>query len=273
VAGATGPTGPQGVPGPTGPAGSTGPAGMTFQGPWSIGTSYVVNDVVTFAGQSFIALTPNTSRQPPGVEWSLIAAMGATGPTGDTGPAGPAGPAGAAGPTGPIGPIGPTGPQGPAGATGATGDTGPTGPQGLPGATGPAGAPGPSVSVIGGSSGNTRLHGNPQDFVGMFTGDSSQTDESLVDQVMPVGGTLSLLNVAIEIPAGNAPNAWQFFVRRNGVDTEVTCSISGTVTTCSSDPAQSVVFQAGDKISIRAQGTADPTDAEMRWTAKFVSSP
>ena len=53
----------------------------------------------------------------------------------------------------------------------------------------------------------------------------------------------------------------------------VTCSISGTDTSCSSDPALSVVFQAGDKISIRAQGTADPDDAVMRWTARFDSSP
>jgi len=139
--------------------------------------------------------------------------------------------------------------------------------------SGGSAAQGPVEVVDTFTGGGTRLHGNPQDFVGMFTTDASQTDELPFQQVMPVGGTVSRLNVAIEVPAGIAPNAWQFFVGLNGVDTAVTCSISGTDTSCSSDPALSVVFQAGDKISIRAQGTADPNDATMRWTARFDSSP
>jgi hypothetical protein len=107
----------------------------------------------------------------------------------------------------------------------------------------------------------------------MFTADASQTNEGLFVQVMPVGGTVSNFSVAIELPPGNAPDAWQFIVRLNLADTALSCSISGTNTTCASNPALSVVFQAGDRISIRAQGTNDPPDAEMRWTARFASTP
>jgi hypothetical protein len=107
----------------------------------------------------------------------------------------------------------------------------------------------------------------------MFNANTSPTNETLIEQVMPVGGTVSLFNVAIEFPPGNAPDAWQFFVRLNGVDTALTCSMILTATTCSSDPAVSAVFQAGDKISIRALGTNNPPDATMRWTARFDSSP
>src|SRR5271156_2316631 len=60
--GATGPAGPQGVAGPTGPVGPQGlqgPAGapgLSFQGAYAAGSTYALDDVVTFSGSSFVSL-------------------------------------------------------------------------------------------------------------------------------------------------------------------------------------------------------------------------
>ncbi|MGH7427462.1 MAG: hypothetical protein ACREJ4_03745 [Candidatus Methylomirabilaceae bacterium] len=107
-AGATGPAGavgPQGPAGPTGAAGPAGPVGMTFEGAWVNTTAYVANDVVTYAGETWIAVASSTGITPGTdvTKWSKLAAKGDPGPTGPTGPAGPTG---ATGPTGPNGPAG-----------------------------------------------------------------------------------------------------------------------------------------------------------------------
>lgn len=122
--GATGPTGPQGPTGATGsqgPAGPIGPAGLNWRGAWSSGTDYVIDDAVSYQGQSwFASADPPVGSVPSGSStyWQLMAAQGATGPQGPTGATGATGPQG---PTGPQGATGATGPQGPTGATGATG--------------------------------------------------------------------------------------------------------------------------------------------------------
>ena len=105
----------------------------------------------------------------------------------------------------------------------------------------------------------------------MFTTESNPTIEAAVQQLMPIGGAVSDLNVLIDVAAGT--DAWQFVLRLNGVDTAVTCSITGTAISCASAPGVAVVFRAGDRLSIRAVGTNDPPDATMQWTAKFVSTP
>jgi hypothetical protein len=99
IDGATGPTGamgPPGIDGATGPAGSTGPQGVTFRGEW-IDQAYAKNDVVTFEGQSWLALTAVTNDLAVSPEeaaifapgrWILFASrggIGATGPAGATG--------------------------------------------------------------------------------------------------------------------------------------------------------------------------------------------
>ncbi len=159
-------------------------SGFTFKGPWTSASTYSVNDVVTEAGSSFVALIANTAVDPTndvsvsGNHWALIAAAGvkgttgATGATGATGSQGPAGTngatgaTGATGTTGPVGPMGPAGPQGPAGtngATGATGTTGATGPVGPMGAAGPQGSAGATGAT--GATGTTGPIG-PQGAVG-----------------------------------------------------------------------------------------------------------
>ena len=139
AAGAAGPQGPAGVagaPGATGPAGTTGPAGpiglqgpqgikglpgLGFQGTYSSITNYGLNDVVAFAGSSYISTMASNHGNSPGLPtgvWTLLASVG------DTGPAGPAGIQGTAGAAGIQGPTGTPGDSGPAGKDGAPGKPG-----------------------------------------------------------------------------------------------------------------------------------------------------
>lgn len=151
--GPIGPAGPQGVAGPTGAPGAAGTNGIGFlyRNTWGAAVPYSVNDVVTEAGQSYVALAANTGTDPAndvaasGGNWAIMAAAGAAGaqgPAGTPGTTGPAGPQGLPGANGVPGSQGPVGPAGPAGAPGATGASGPQGPTGAIGPQGPAGAKG-----------------------------------------------------------------------------------------------------------------------------------
>lgn len=112
-AGPTGATGPQGSQGPTG---ATGPTGLNWQGAWTTGANYNVNDAVSYNGSSYrcIQYVSNASNAPnvnPSY-WALLAQKGDTGPQGAAGPAGPQGATGPAGQQGATGPMGPAGPAG-----------------------------------------------------------------------------------------------------------------------------------------------------------------
>lgn len=163
VAGPTGATG-AGVAGNTGVTGSTGPAGSTgatgsagtsvnWQGTYAAGTTYALNDGVSYSGTSYVSLHgTNLGNQPDThpTDWQLIAQTGAQGNTGVTGPTG------RTGSTGPTGPTGTTGVTGSTGATGVAGVTGPTGPAGQTGNTGSTGVTGPTGinSIATGVTGN-----------------------------------------------------------------------------------------------------------------------
>jgi hypothetical protein len=172
-AGPQGPDGPQGPQGPLGldgPQGPAGPSGINNRGTWSSTTAYNVNDSVSYAGSSWIALAANTNSTPnaSNSNWQLLAAPGinnqgswvsttnyligdavsdggqfwlAVAPNLDYEPSllnpdwqliAASGAAGSAGPAGPQGAPGAAGPQGPAGSMGLTGAQGATGPQGPP---------------------------------------------------------------------------------------------------------------------------------------------
>jgi hypothetical protein len=186
--GATGPAGPQGPAGPTGPAGAAGavgPAGapgLNFQGAYAAGSTYALDDVVTYQGSSFVSLTGGNRGNTPGVaaQWSVLAQAG-TGGSGSGGATGFAYQGTYASATnyalsdvvtyqgssyvslivanhgntpglspgewgvlalGAVGIQGPMGATGAQGAQGLTGPAGPTGATGLTGATGAAGAAG-----------------------------------------------------------------------------------------------------------------------------------
>lgn len=83
---ATGRVGTCAVPvGGAGPAGPPGPAGagLTWKGPWTITTTYAINDVVSNAGSAWIAVAANTGQQPgTSASWNLMAQKGADAPAG-----------------------------------------------------------------------------------------------------------------------------------------------------------------------------------------------
>ena len=120
--GATGIVGAQGDVGNVGQTGATGDSwrDLNYRGVWNAGVTYYTTAVVTFNGDAWYALTPNTNRQPGTFgtesEWALLA------------------------PQGLVGFIGATGAYGDTGATGETGATGQTGDTGLIGETGATGA-------------------------------------------------------------------------------------------------------------------------------------
>jgi hypothetical protein len=103
-AGQTGATGPQG---PAGPAGATGAIGATglqgppvsFNGGWLTTRTYAVGDAVSYGGGSYIALAPNSARQPDVslAYWAVLAQPGVAGTPGATGAQGPQGIQGPAG--------------------------------------------------------------------------------------------------------------------------------------------------------------------------------
>jgi len=195
--------------------------------------------------------------------------VGPMGPSGDTGPPGATGPTGPAGAPGPSGPQGPTGPPGSAGATGPTGATGPPGPTGATGATGAQGAPGPSAFIVGGGTGTQNLSSGADRFVPIFNS-LSTANEDVAQQVVPVAGTLSRLEIRINGTAGGAASGrfYAFAIRRNGVNTAVGCTIFETSTSCS-DATNVATFAEGDLISVVAMPGTSPSARGMQWTAHF----
>jgi hypothetical protein len=272
-AGAAGAQGPPGAPGPQGPAGTDGTS-ITFQGEWNPVDNYLANQVVTYLGETWIAVVANANSEPLDVsaEWSKLAAKGADGAAGAQGLQGPAGPQGPQGETGPQGPQGPQGIQGPAGAQGAAGAAGAQGPEGPQGPAGPQGAQGPSgtgATIIGGGTGNANLAGGANRFVAAFFSHVNAT-ENVVDQAMAVGGTVSNLYIRLDGSPGSS-GSYTFTVRKNGADTTLGCMIPESATSCSdTDAAHSVSFNAGDLLAIKAVPTSSPSGRGMRWSAKFA---
>jgi hypothetical protein len=78
-----------GVVGPPGPAGAPGRVGVTFRGAWAEQTAYLANDVVSFGGATYLAVTTSLASQPDvsPSQWAVLAANGAAGATGPSGAA------------------------------------------------------------------------------------------------------------------------------------------------------------------------------------------
>jgi hypothetical protein len=216
------------------------PTSIQWKGAWASASTYTLGDAVSFNGSSYISLIDANTGNPPDTspaEWDLIAqggAPGATGPAGATGATGEQGPPGATGPQGPQGSPGPSGPQGQAGPPGQTGPQGPAGPSGTSG------------SVIGGNYPNTTSN----NFL-MPWGVSVNTTEANVNVPMP-SGKASKLVVSLTVAPG-ANQSVTVTVRKNGVNTALACTITGsvnnTVATCM-NTVDSVTFNDGDLLSI-----------------------
>jgi hypothetical protein len=134
-----------------------------FRGDWDPTVNYGAGAVVTYSGQSYIAIVKNNNVVPTETDaWAIldakgaqgsVGAAGATGATGAPGPAGPAGPAGA------MGIQGAAGAQGAAGSAGAAGAPGPQGPIGLTGSPGTNGVNGTGAPTCAASDAVVSYHG------------------------------------------------------------------------------------------------------------------
>ncbi len=251
TAGATGPTGASGTAGATGAAGPTGASG----------------DVGPMGATGSLGPTGATGEiGPQGVTGSMgpegpTGAQGNLGPEGPTGPTGAIGPAGESGPQGPIGAIGPSGDFGPTGATGGIGPTGPSG-AGATGATGQAGANGTNGKTLLSGSGNPNEGTDKYSASGAFTEATDEADR----QTILSSGTVSTLIVKVSTPPGSG--SWTFTVRKNGVSTALTCSVTGTDTTCA-DSTHPELFGSGDLFSVLVHPENTPTQAgHFYWSVK-----
>ena len=139
LTGATGATGTTGAAGPQGPAGTNG-TGFNFRNAFDPTATYVINDVVTYSGSTYLASVangPNTLTPDANTSaWVVVAQQGATGSAGSQGLTGAMGPQGSQGIQGLTGAIGPQGAQGLKGDTGAQGSQGIAGPAGTTGTAG-----------------------------------------------------------------------------------------------------------------------------------------
>lgn len=156
----------------------------------------------------------------------------------------------------------------PPGATGSTGAAGSPGTPGISGSPGPQGSPGaiatptPGVNptailgvacTTGGgvvffpAMGTQYVSPSFDMSAAILTGTGAETDAQFV---MPYGGTLKKLNVRTGDTTKVATPVTIITVRKNGTDTTVTLTLTQTENTTSSDSTHSVVFSAGDILTI-----------------------
>ena len=125
---------------------------LVYKGNWQTGTPYNRNDVVYYAGSSWLSLVganldhdPMTSPS----QWGMLARRGDQGPTGPMGPMGPQGPQ--------AGTPGAYRPHGPPGAHGLQGLPAPPAPRGLP-APPPGSSAASTLTIPRASSASARPH-------------------------------------------------------------------------------------------------------------------
>src|SRR5262249_3046717 len=104
--------------------------------------------------------------------------------------------------------------------------------------------------------------------------DTSTTSETSIQEVLPTGGTLSKLRIFLTGDPGTG-DSYTFTVPRDppGVtgpsNTTITCTISGNSATSCEDTTHSVVFEAGDAVSILATETGGPSTRSMYFRLSF----
>jgi hypothetical protein len=121
--------------------------------------------------------------------------------------------------------------------------------------------------IVGGGTRNSTVSNGNFNYVPMFNSGVFANAEATAQQFMPVAGTLSNFYVHLSGSPGNG-RSFTFFVRVDGADTVVTCSVSDANTSCS-DTTHSVAIGAGSLIAIRAVATGNPTARSFGWTALF----
>ena len=61
-------------------------------------------------------------------------------------------------------------------------------------------------------------------------------------------------------------------LRKNGVNTALTCTISGTATSCS-DTTNSVTYADGDVLAVIYNEAGGPANSRIKFNIRYVSPP
>jgi hypothetical protein len=142
------------------------------------------------------------------------------------------------------------------------------GPQGQTNATGTQGPHGPA-----GPTGNSTIfvapYYNPDnnEFLGLATHLQSNS-ESTYSVALPAG-IMSNLMVWVEAAPG-AGTTLRVRVRKNGVNTSLTCTITGAATTCT-DNSTTVSFNAFDIASVQYTENSD-VDLDVKIAVKYTGN-
>ena len=195
TSGTSGSSGSSGTAGSSGSSGSSG-SGFTYNGVWSSSTNYNQNDVVSYNGQTYLALLANVNKQ-PSVEpafWQVFSAAGSSGTSGTSGTSGSSGSSGTSGSSGSSGTSGSSGSSGTAGTSGSSGSSGTSGSSGSTGTSGSSGTSGStgtsgtsgSDGLVGsnGTSGTSGISGSSGtsgvvDYTGLITTGSLTSTQSI----------------------------------------------------------------------------------------------
>lgn len=90
-------------------------------------------------------------------------------------------------------------------------------------------------------------------------------------EVIPIAGTFSNFSAEIQSAPG-AGNTLTFTVRKNNVDTAVTCAISGAAATTCQDLSNSFTVVAGDAITLKSVTAGSPGGKRVYTALKFVGT-
>jgi hypothetical protein len=101
-------------------------------------------------------------------------------------------------------------------------------------------------------------------FVHPGTGDATEAN---VQFAVVEGGTLSNFKVFVSVAPASG-KSWTFTVRKNAADTTVTCTITGSATSCS-DTTHSVGFVPGDLRSVKIVPASGPDSRPAGWVANY----
>lgn len=158
------------------------------------------------------------------------------------------------------GTAGPAGPAGPAGAPGPKGDSGTVGAPGTSASAAPA--------LIMGAGGVFEAGGG--EFHPPLGGQNSGS-ETAVQVPVPVGAALTARDFSARVDL--APGVGQSVVvalRINGLDTVISCTISGTATTCTPAGSPTLVLPAGGLMSMRSTESAATPSQSAAWSFRVV---
>jgi hypothetical protein len=108
-------------------------------------------------------------------------------------------------------------------------------------------------------------------YTSLFLDRAAVTGEALAQVEMQTAGSLSRLDVRLSADAGVGSTGYTVTVRVNGVDTALTCSMTGAQSACEEN-AGAASFAVGDLVSVAAVPTdTDPVDnLDLRFTLKLT---